>query len=157
MNTSSSQTDTRPIIPALGSLWAALEPLSWLILRVTTGILLMPHGAGKLFGLFGGYGLEGTGGYFDSIGFHPGYLFALLVGTLEFFGGALLVLGLLTRPVAAAVVIFMSVAFFVHLPNGYAWINAGVEMPIMWGMLALAVLIRGGGRFSLDHKLGYEF
>ncbi|AUG54514.1 DoxX family protein [Thalassospira marina] len=157
MSNSLSQSGARPIIPALGNLWAVLEPLSWLILRVTTGILMMPHGAGKLFGMFGGYGLEGTGGYFDSIGIHPGYLFALLVGLLEFFGGAMLVLGLLTRPVAAAVVVFMTVAFFIHLPNGYAWINAGVEMPIMWGMLALSVLIRGGGRFSLDRKLGVEF
>ncbi|WP_339777500.1 DoxX family protein [uncultured Thalassospira sp.] len=157
MSTSLTPSGTRPVIPALGKVWTALEPLSWLIVRVTTGILLMPHGAGKLFGLFGGYGLEGTGGYFDSIGFHPGYLFALLVGLLEFFGGALLVLGLLTRPVAAAVVVFMGVAFFIHLPNGYAWINAGFEMPVLWGMMALSIVIRGGGKISLDRKLGFEF
>ena len=157
MNTSLNPSGARPIIPALANVWAALEPLSWLIVRVTTGILLMPHGAGKLFGLFGGYGLEGTGGYFDSIGFHPGYLFALLVGSLEFFGGALLVLGLLTRPVAAAVVVFMTVAFFIHLPNGYSWTDAGFEMPVLWGMMALSILIRGGGKISLDRKLGFEF
>lgn len=150
-------TGPKPIIPALGNLWAALEPLSSTIVRVGTGLLLVPHGAGKLFGLFGGYGLEGTAGYFDSIGFHPGLLFALLIGSLEFFGGILLTLGLLTRPVAAAVVIFMATAITVHYPNGYLWINAGFEMPLLWGLMALSVLIRGGGNFSLDRKLGVEF
>ncbi|UKV14373.1 DoxX family protein [Thalassospiraceae bacterium SW-3-3] len=111
-------TQPRPIIPALGNLWAALEPLSPVIVRVTTGLLLVPHGAQKLFGAFGGYGLEGTAGWLESIGFAPGFLFALLIGLLEFVGGLMLTVGLLTRPVAAAVIVFMAVAVTIHLPNG---------------------------------------
>ena len=115
-----ANTKPRTVIPALGNLWAALEPLSPVIVRVTTGLLLVPHGAQKLFGAFGGYGLEGTAGWLESIGFAPGLLFALLIGLLEFVGGLMLTIGLLTRPVAAAVIAFMVVAITIHLPNGYA-------------------------------------
>ncbi|QDL93987.1 DoxX family protein (plasmid) [Paroceanicella profunda] len=157
MTTIQTDAPARPIIPPLGRVWAALAPLSPLIVRVTTGLLLMPHGAGKLFGLFGGYGIAGTGQWFDSIGFTPGWIFALGVGLLEFFGGLMLVLGLLTRPVAAAVVGFMAVAITIHLPNGYAWNAAGFEMPLFWGLMALSVMLRGGGAWSLDRLLGREF
>ena len=150
-------TKPRPIIPALGNLWTALEPLSPVIVRVTTGLLLVPHGAQKLFGAFGGYGLEGTAGWLESIGFAPGLLFALLIGLLEFVGGLMLTIGLLTRPVAAAVIAFMVVAITIHLPNGYAWNNAGFEMPLFWGLMALSILIRGGGKYSVDRKIGVEF
>ncbi|SLN61770.1 DoxX family protein [Oceanibacterium hippocampi] len=146
----------RPIVPVLAPLWQGLAPLAPLLVRVVTGALLIPHGAQKLFGWFGGYGLEGTGQYFASIGFEPGIVFAALVGLLEFFGGIALILGLLTRPVAAAVVVFMAVAFTIHLPNGYAWNSAGFEMPLFWGLMALAVLFQGGGRFSLDRVIGRE-
>lgn len=152
-----ANTKPRTVIPALGNLWAALEPLSPVIVRVTTGLLLMPHGAQKLFGAFGGYGLEGTAGWLESIGFAPGLLFALLIGLLEFFGGLMLTIGLLTRPVAAAVIAFMAVAITIHLPNGYAWNNAGFEMPLFWGLMALSILIRGGGKYSVDRKIGVEF
>ncbi len=155
----SSLANTKPrmVIPALGNLWAALDPLSPVIVRVTTGLLLMPHGAQKLFGAFGGYGLEGTAGWLESIGFAPGLLFALLIGLLEFVGGLMLTIGLLTRPVAAAVIAFMAVAITIHLPNGYAWNNAGFEMPLFWGLMALSILIRGGGKYSVDRKIGVEF
>ena len=152
-----ANTKPRTVIPALGNLWAALEPLSPVIVRVTTGLLLVPHGAQKLFGAFGGYGLEGTAGWLESIGFAPGLLFALLIGLLEFVGGLMLTIGLLTRPVAAAVIAFMVVAITIHLPNGYAWNNAGVEMPLFWGLMALSILIRGGGKYSVDRKIGVEF
>ncbi|MBC08362.1 DoxX family protein [Thalassospira sp.] len=150
-------TQTRPIIPALGNVWSALKPLSPVIVRVATGLLMVPHGAQKLFGAFGGYGLEGTAGWLESIGFAPGLLFALAIGLLEFFGGLLLTVGLLTRPVAAAVLVFMTVAVLTHIPAGYFWINGGFETPLMWGLLALATLIQGGGKFSIDHKIGREF
>ena len=82
-----------------------------LVLRVPVGLILAAHGAQKLFGWFGGYGLEGTGQWLASIGLEPGYLMALLAGGAEFFGGLALVLGLLTRP--AAVVGCVVVGFFV--------------------------------------------
>jgi putative oxidoreductase len=133
-----------------------LAPLSWPLIRVTTGLLLMPHGAQKLFGWFGGYGIAGTGQFFDTtLGLHPGILLAGLTGAVEFFGGLALVLGLLTRPAALGVAIMMVVAIFgVHVPNGFFWTDGGFEYPLMWGLLAIAILLRGGGRFSLDAKLG---
>ena len=66
-----------------------------LVLRVPVGLILAAHGAQKLFGWFGGYGLEGTGQWMASIGLEPGYLMALLAGSAEFFGGLALALGLL--------------------------------------------------------------
>ena len=72
-----------------------------LVLRVPTGLILAAHGSQKLFGAFGGYGLEGTGQWMASIGLEPGVLMAFLAGSAEFFGGLALVLGLLTRPAAA--------------------------------------------------------
>ena len=80
-----------------------------LVLRIPLGLVLAAHGAQKLFGLFGGYGLQGTGQWMASIGFTPGYLMALLAGSGEFFGGLALVLGLLTRP-AALITAFTSQA-----------------------------------------------
>ncbi|MEQ8390065.1 MAG: DoxX family protein [Thalassospira sp.] len=157
MTSNISTQKPRMIIPALGGLWSALEPLSPVIIRVTAGLLMVPHGAQKLFGAFGGYGLEGTAGWLESIGFVPGFAFALMIGLLEFVGGLMLTVGLLTRPVAAAVLVFMAVAVSTHLPAGYFWNEGGFEMPLMWALLALSVLIHGGGKFSIDRKIGYEF
>lgn len=131
-----------------------LAPLAYPLVRVTTGLLLMPHGAQKLFGWFGGSGLTGTGQYFDTLGMHPGIAFALLAGLIEFFGGLALVLGLLTRPAALAVAVFLAVALSTHIPNGLFWTNGGIEYPLMWALVALAIFFRGGDRYSLDAKFG---
>lgn len=135
-----------------------LAPLAWPIVRITTGLLLMPHGAQKLFGWFGGHGLEATGQFFAAnLGMEPGILFAFLAGFVEFFGGLALVLGLLTRPAALGVAVLMGVAMTVHLPNGFFWSAGGYEYPLMWGLLAVAIFLRGGGEASLDRKLGLPF
>ena len=149
----------RPIVPALAPLYAKLSRLSYPLIRAATGLTLMPHGAQKLFGWFGGYGLEGTGGFFaQNLGLEPGLFWAALVGGVEFFGGLLLVLGLLTRPAALAVAILMAVAVItVHLPNGFFWTDAGYEYPLYWGLIALAIAFKGGAELSLDRALGREF
>lgn len=132
--------------------------LAYPLVRVTTGLLLVPHGAQKLFGWFGGYGLAGTGAYFgDTLGMQPGILFALLAGLVEFFGGLALVFGLLTRPAAAAVAALLAVALSFHVANGFFWTNGGFEYPLMWFLLAVAILLRGGGEYSLDRRLGLRF
>jgi putative oxidoreductase len=149
----------RLIVPGVAGLYAAGSCLAWPLIRVVCGLFLMPHGAQKLFGWFGGYGLAATGEFFATkLGLQPGFLVALLSGLVEFGGGALLVLGLLTRPAALGVVILMAVAVFaVHLPNGYFWNDLGYEYPLMWGLVALAIFFRGGGKLSLDRLIGREF
>ena len=150
---------TRLIIPALGPIYDRLRPYAVPLIRVATGLFLMPHGAQKLFGWFGGGGLEGTAGFFaGKLGLEPGMFFAVLVGGTEFFGGLCLAIGFLTRIAAAGVVIQMTVAILlVHLSNGFFWGNSGIEYPLLWGLLALAFVYRGGGEMSVDRKLGWEF
>ncbi len=95
--------------------------LSLLILRITIATVFMAHGSQKLFSWFGGYGLEGTGQWMESIGLAPGYLMALLAGSGEFFGGLLLLFGLLTRASSLVLAITMFVAIFsVHFANGFS-------------------------------------
>jgi len=149
----------RLAIPALGGIYEALSGWSYPLVRATVGLFLMPHGAQKLFGWYGGYGIAGTGEFFATqLGMTPGWLWALVAGLIEFFGGLALVLGFLTRPVAAAVVVFMAVAmFWVHIGNGFFVTNGGYEYALMWGLIALAILFRGGGERSLDRRLGWEF
>jgi putative oxidoreductase len=156
MTTETEQT-VKPIIPALNALARFFEPAAEPLLRVTAGLLLMPHGAQKLFGLFGGYGLEATGQFFASkLGLPPS--FALLAGLIEFFGGLFLAIGLATRAVAVLIVGVMGVAVvLVHFPQGFFWTSGGYEYPLLWGVVALAYAIRGGGRYSVDALLGYEF
>ena len=130
------------------------ESLSQLALRIPLGIIFIAHGAQKLFGIFGGYGLEGTGQWMASIGLEPGYLMALMAGSAEFFGGIALLLGLLVRPAAAVLAITMLVAIFVvHFANGLFMSNNGYEfgLALLAGSVALA--ISGAGRFSIDKAL----
>ena len=142
---------TPSILPPLDR----LAPLGWPLVRIVTGLMLIPHGAQKLFGWFGGHGLSGTGQFFEStLGMSPGLLWAGLAGSVEVFGGLALVLGLLTRPAARGVIVLMAVALTVHVPQGFFWSDGGIEYPLMWGILALAIFLRGGGAYSLDAKLG---
>ncbi len=151
--------ETQLFIPGLAGLYKAGTCIAYPLIRITVGLFLMPHGAQKLFGMFGGYGIAGTGEFFGTqLGLNPGWLWALVVGLVEFVGGLALVLGFLTRPAAAAVVVVMAVAVFrVHMANGYFWNNGGYEYPLMWGLMALAVFFKGGGQASIDRKIGREF
>jgi putative oxidoreductase len=154
--TTSVDESPRLVIPALGGVYAALQHLTWPLLRVTTGLLLVPHGAQKLFGAFGGYGIAGTGQFLESVGYAPGWRWALLIGLVELVGGLMLAAGLATRLVAAAVTVFMANAVLFHLPNGFFWSNGGYEYPLLWTVAALVFAIRGGGELSVDERLGRE-
>ncbi|WP_369990633.1 DoxX family protein [Pseudomonas xanthosomatis] len=124
------------------------------VVRILVGIIFMAHGAQKLFGLFGGYGLEGTGQWMESIGLAPGYLMALLSGSAEFFGGLALVIGLLARPAALALAVTLVVAIFsVHIGNGLFMSNNGYEFALALLAGSVAVLIEGAGRLSLDRLI----
>ncbi|MDH5540560.1 MAG: DoxX family protein [Rhizobacter sp.] len=125
-----------------------------LALRIPVGIVFAAHGAQKLFGLFGGYGLEGTGQWMDSIGIHPGYWMALLAGGAEFFGGLALLIGLLVRPAAAALAVTMLVAIFsVHIDKGLFMANNGYEFALALLAVTVALLLSGAGRLSVDAGL----
>jgi len=128
--------------------------LSSLLMRLIAGVIFVAHGAQKLFGSFGGYGLEGTGQWMASIGLEPGYLMALAAGSAEFFGGIALLLGLLTRPAALVLAMTMLVAIItVHLPNGLFMSNNGYEFGLALLAITIALALNGGGKLSLDHKL----
>jgi len=125
-----------------------------LALRLPIGIIFVAHGAQKLFGAFGGYGLEGTGQFMSSLGLTPGYLMALLAGSAEFFGGLALLFGVLVRPAAAALAVAMVVAILsVHIDKGLFVTNNGYEFGLALLAAAVALLISGAGRLSVDAAL----
>ncbi|CCN81298.1 putative DoxX family protein [Vibrio nigripulchritudo SFn27] len=127
---------------------------STLALRIPVGIILMAHGAQKLFGWFGGYGLEGTGQWMASIGLAPGILMAFLAGSAEFFGGLFLILGLLTRPAAIVTAFTMIVAIFsVHFENGLFLSNNGYEFGLALLAASVSLAISGSGKLALDESL----
>ena len=145
------------IIPGLGGLYEAGLQLAYPWIRFFAGLFLMPHGAQKLFGWFGG-DINATAGFFSKIGLEPALPLAYLVGTVEFFGGLCIAIGLFTRPVAVAATILLLVAAFqVHLGNGFFWNKGGFEYPILWAVLMIAIFFRGGGELSVDAKIGKEF
>ncbi len=130
------------------------QGLDTLPIRVGAGVVFMAHGAQKLFGWFGGYGLEGTAGWMESIGLAPGYLMALLAGGAEFFGGLLLLLGLLVRPTAVVLAFTMVIAIFaVHFENGLFMANNGYEFALSLLVITLALAIRGAGSYGLDQVI----
>ncbi|WP_076417524.1 DoxX family protein [Colwellia sp. UCD-KL20] len=125
---------------------------STLPLRLIAGIIFSAHGAQKLFAWFGGYGLEGTGQWMDSIGLSPGYFMALGAGSAEFFGGFLLLLGLFTRASGAVLAFTMIIAIFsVHFTNGLFMSNNGYEFALALLGMSLALTIQGGGKYALDN------
>ncbi|MEZ9141576.1 MULTISPECIES: DoxX family protein [unclassified Shewanella] len=125
-----------------------------LVLRIPVGLIFMAHGAQKLFAWFGGYGLEGTGQWMESIGLAPGVLMAFLAGSAEFVGGLFIILGLLTRPTALVLAITMLVALFtVHFENGLFMVNNGYEFALSLVVISTALMLQGGGRLSIDNVI----
>lgn len=128
--------------------------LDTLPLRVGAGAIFAAHGSQKLFGWFGGYGLEGTAGWMASIGLEPALLMATLAGSAEFFGGLFLIAGLLTRPAALVLAFTMIVAIVtVHLPNGLFMANNGYEFGLALLVISVGLVFRGAGSLSVDRLL----
>ena len=125
-----------------------------LVLRLVFGLLLVGHGGQKLFGLFGGPGLDGTGGFFHSLGFRPGKPMAIVAGASELAAGVRLALGLLTPLASAAVIGTLVVAGSVHWAAGLWAQNSGFEVPLLCVTAAAALAFTGPGVYSLDHALG---
>jgi len=119
-------------------------------LRLGLGVTMAAHGAQKLFGWFGGYGLKGTAGYFDqALGMHPGLFWATLAGSGEFFGGLLVLIGLATRFASLTTGIVMAVAVWAVHASGFFAPN-GIELPLALLVASFALLLSGGGALSLD-------
>lgn len=125
-----------------------------LVLRVGLGAVFFAHGAQKLLGWWGGYGFENTAKFFQSqLGLSPGWLHAALAGGGEFFGGILLILGLFTRFAAAQAAVIMGVAIWtVHRSAFFA--PNGMEYPLTLLLVAVALVLTGGGALSVDAHLG---
>jgi putative oxidoreductase len=131
--------------------------LALLVLRLVVGLLFVGHGAQKLFGVFGGGGLESTTGMFDNIGLRPGWLHARVAGTAEFLGGALIALGLFTPFAAAALIGVMIVAIAtVHAKNGIWNTNQGYEFNLTLMVVVFALAGIGAGAWSLDNAFGFD-
>ncbi|MFJ7284493.1 DoxX family protein [Pseudomonas sp. NPDC099000] len=124
------------------------------VLRIFVGIIFAAHGAQKLFGMFGGYGIAGTAQYMESLGLAPGHLMAILSGGTEFFGGLALIIGLLARPAALGLTFLSLVAIFtVHISHGLFMTNNGYEFALALLGGSIAVLIEGAGKLSVDRAI----
>jgi putative oxidoreductase len=132
--------------------------MALLILRVVIGLLFVGHGAQKLFGWFGGHGLDGTADFFAGLGFVPGTLWALVAGLGEFLGGLGLALGLFTPVAAAAIIGVMLMAIIkVHWENGLWNQQGGFEYPLLNAVVASIIGLLPAGLYSLDSLLNINY
>src|SRR5712671_6088300 len=144
-------TKPRLLIPGLRSFYDCAEPISWLIIRLAAGLMIIPHGWPKLM-----MGVEATANMaLVKRGIAPAEPLAIALITLETLGGLCVALGLFTRFWAAAITIEMSVIVYHHLPK-FGWGQGGYEYPLMWGLVMFAIALRGGGPYSLDRLIGRE-
>ncbi|HEY3133890.1 MAG TPA: DoxX family protein [Gemmatimonadaceae bacterium] len=142
-------------MPTTEAIDTQLFDIGLLILRVVLGLIFAAHGAQKLFGWFGGYGIAGTGGFLETLGFRPGKMFATAAGLSEFFGGLLLALGFLGPVGPALMISVMVVAMItVHRKNPFFVSTNGIEHPLMFTTIAVGLALIGPGRYSLDAALG---
>jgi putative oxidoreductase len=140
----------------MGTYATNLETLSigLLLVRIVIGLIMAAHGASKLLGWFGGYGLRGTGEFFVQLGFQPGTAFAAAASISEIVSGLLVALGFLGPIGPALMVSVMIVAIVtVHWGQGL-FAPKGVEMPLLYGIAALGLALTGFGQYSLDNWLG---
>jgi len=128
-----------------------------LIARLVVGLVMAAHGSQKLFGWFGGYGIAGTGGFLESLGFRPGRLFAMAAGASEVMGGLLVALGLFGPLGPAMIIAVMIVAIVTVHWHGLFAQNNGFELPLLYVAAAAAIALIGNGAYSLDAALGLSW
>ena len=142
---------------SITSLELATVSTGLLVARLALGLAMAAHGSQKLLGWFGGYGLKGTGGFFEGLGFRPGLAFAAAASLSEVTGGLLLALGFL-GPIGPAIIIGVMIvaAVTVHLKNGFFAASNGFEVAYLYAAGAAALLLTGPGAYSVDALLGLE-
>ena len=145
------KTAPRLVIPQFKAFYDWVEPLSWLLIRLTAGLMIIPHGWPKLM-----MGVQATAQMaLVKRGIQPAEPLAVVLIVLETLGGLCVALGLFTRFWAAAITIEMMVITYQYVPK-FGWTNPGYEYPLMWGLVMLAIALRGGGPYSLDRVIGKE-
>jgi len=153
--------EPRPIIPPLAGVYSHTRDLSWLVVRLTAGGMLLVHGIVKVMPM-AEKGFTATieafaAGSMARRGIEPAMAAAYAVFFLETIGAVLIILGLFTRFIAAALAVeFAIITFVAHWPQGFTWSRGGWEYPLFWGLIFFAIALRGGGPYSLDRKLGWE-
>jgi putative oxidoreductase len=151
------------ILPELGPLYETLAPWAEALLRVSVGLALVPHALRNTFGMFPKTGVRShnlaeLAKQLDADGWRPGNFWAPAISATQLICGPLLALGLLTRPAAVPIVIFLVVTNFERWRVGkYFWNQLGLEYTLMWTIAAFYFLVHGGGVISLDHLIGREF
>ena len=132
-----------------------MEDIALLVLRLVLGGVFVAHGAQKLFGSFGGPGIEGTAGFHEQLGIKPAKPMAILAGLAEFVGGMLVAAGFLTPLAALALIVVMIVAIVkVHLKNGFFAASGGYDFNLVLIAVAVALILVGSGAYSIDAALG---
>jgi len=145
------KTAPRLLIRQLRGFYDRVEPLSWALIRLTAGLMIIPHGWPKLM-----MGVQATAQMaLIKRGIQPAEALAVALITLETLGGLCVALGLFTRFWAAAITIEMMVIVYQYVPK-FGWTGPGYEYPLMWGLVMLAIALRGGGPYSLDRVIGKE-
>ncbi len=129
-----------------------------LLLRLAAGLTIAAHGTQKLFGWFGGDGLERTGQFFEMSGFRPGRPYVIVAGLAEMGAGVLLASGFIT-PLPSAIIfaVMIVAAFSVHMKKGFFITNGGFEYPFVLSVVALTLAFTGSGSLSLDAFFGYSW
>lgn len=138
------------LVKPLAPVYAAAEPYALPVLRVVTGLWLLPHGIPKI----GNVG--GTAEFLGGLGYYPGWFWTTIVIVTEVVFGPMLAAGFLTRLAALFIFIHMLNIVSFHSGNGFSWSEGGWEYPAMWAAAALVFVIRGGGHLSVDRAIGRE-
>ncbi|AEQ50470.1 DoxX family protein [Pelagibacterium halotolerans] len=150
MTQSISSAEPRLIVPPLSRIYALGRPLAETAMRVFAGIALIVHGWPKI------QNPMGMAGMLEGLGFGPGAFWSPLLAATEFFGGILLVLGLLTRPAAFATMIVLLTTVYAHwIAMGQGW--SGAELSILWSTILFYFVMAGGNRLSIDAMIGRQF
>jgi len=145
------QNQTKLLIPVLRPLYEWAEPVSWLLVRLTVGLMIIPYGWPKVMAGIGPTAANALA----KRGIEPAEPLAVILIVLETIGGLCVALGLFTRFFAVAIALEMAVIVHQYFPK-FGWTGPGYEYPLMWCLIMLAIALRGGAPYSLDRRLGRE-